>query len=72
MKRAIVDRVHRILSEYQWIHVLIGIVKLVFLAGSLLFLFEIKPLATYLFIGGSNGMPIRPVGSAGTKRAHAV
>ena len=64
----IVDRVHRVIYEYQWVHWFIGILgNGLFIIGSVLFLYEVKPLAIYCFIAGSTGMLLGALGSGAVK-----
>ena len=66
--RIIVDRVHRAIYEYQWVHLFIGILgNGLFIIGSVLFLYEVKPLAIYCFIAGSTGMLLGALGSGAVK-----
>ena len=62
------ERVHRIVYEYQWAHLVTGILgNCLFIAGSVLFMQELQPLAIYCFIAGSSAMLIGNLGSAVVK-----
>ncbi len=57
--------IRAVIRHYQAIHLAIGILgNVTFLAGSLLFLHQAQPWASYLFIAGSVGMLLGNLGSA--------
>jgi YrhK-like protein len=53
-----------VVRNYEWVRLGVGTLgNVTFLTGSFLFLHEVKPLSSYLFIAGSAGMLVGTLGS---------
>lgn len=64
--RRIPPLLHVLVSDYEWIHIGLGLIgNVAFLVGSFLFFSaSTKQLALWLFVIGSSGMLIGSIGSA--------
>lgn len=63
---------NRIVYKYQWIDMFIGIAgNCFFIAGSVLFLYQTRPISIYCFIAGSTSMLIGRLGSVTVKLCKA-